>query len=147
MRKNRALVTIVGLASLLLTACASNFAFKEQLVGSWVQEIPGEIQGYQGFILSRDGKAASLNMASLQYFSYIIDEQSLILQGQSLGNGQTIDFTDKYQIVHLDENSLVLSKEGQRLEYQKLPNNLDFEPQKTPLSSKSGRFKAKSQNS
>ena len=147
MSRIRELVTVLSLSSLLLTACTTNFAFKEQLVGSWVQEIPGDIIGYQGFILSRDGKAASINMASLQYTAYTLDDQSLTLQGQSLGNGQTIKFSKEYKIVHVDEKSLILSQGDKRIEYQKLPNNLDFEPQKTPLSSKSGRFSAQSQTS
>ena len=61
--------------------------------GRWVEPIPG-MKGVQGFELKKGGEASSINMATLRYKSWEQSGQSLILSGESIGNG-VIRITDK----------------------------------------------------
>lgn len=64
----------------------------------------------QGFTLEEGGKAASVNMATLQYEAWRLQGSSLILTGKSIGNGQTIAFTDTLTVAALTQDSLTLKK-------------------------------------
>lgn len=67
------------------------------IVGTWIQPIPGQA-GIQGFTLHSDGKANSVNMHTLIYHTWRQEGDKLIVSGESLGNGQTISFTETYTI-------------------------------------------------
>lgn len=89
------------------------------LFGSWVEPIPG-IGGEQGIEIKRGGSASSINMYTLVYNSWSKDGNTLTLTGQSIGNGQTIEFSDKYTIDRADADSLILTSETRALRYGKL---------------------------
>ena len=72
--------------------------------GTWVEPIPG-MAGEQGFTLEKGGRAESVNMATLKY-------DCLVLTGQSIGNGQTLQFTDTLRIVKVDSDNLVVERGG-----------------------------------
>lgn len=91
------------------------------LFGSWVEPIPG-IGGEMGIQINRGGGASSINMHTLVFNSWSKDGNTLTLTGQSIGNGQTIDFSDKYNIDRVDADSLILTSEGRTLRYGKLIN-------------------------
>lgn len=78
------------------------------IVGSWVEPIPG-MEGVQGFKLTSDGVATSINMATLLYNSWTLDNGTLYLSGQSIGNGQTIDVNDVWTVETLSADSLILT--------------------------------------
>lgn len=78
------------------------------IVGSWVQPIPGQ-DGVQGFTLKEDGSAESVNMATLQYETWKAENEQLYLSGKSIGNGQTIPFTDTLEIKSVTADSLTLN--------------------------------------
>lgn len=80
----------------------------DKLVGVWVQPVDGQAGEEQGFVLNNDGSAASVNMHTLLYDSWKRKGQVLVLSGKSVGNGQTIDFVEEYEIRHADENVLEL---------------------------------------
>lgn len=90
----------------LLTACANN---EKDIAGTWMQ--PSGLPGIeQGFTLEEGGKAASVNMATLQYEAWRLQGSSLILTGKSIGNGQTIAFADTMEIELLTQDSLKLKR-------------------------------------
>lgn len=101
----------------------------DKLIGSWVEPVPGmpgQLQ-FQGVKMDKGGAASSINMATLKYNAWEMmpcpDGCSapgmLILNGESIGNGQTIMFADTMNILKLDADSLVLSKGGYTVRYAK----------------------------
>lgn len=97
---------------LMLFACG-----EPSLVGQWVQPIPGMENQEQGIKLEKDGKASSINMHTLVYHSWKQEGSTLILTGESIGNGQTIEFRDAFEIVHLTKEALVLKVGDMELIY------------------------------
>ncbi len=77
--------------------------------GTWLQPVPGMPQQTQGFVLHEGGTAESVNMATLLYKTWQINGSELTLTGQSLGNGQTIDFVQTYQFSLPNKDTLRLS--------------------------------------
>lgn len=73
--------------------CCKEYA---DAVGRWVMPDPIQKDAVMGVELMVDGKAQSIHMATLQYASWELQGEpgKLILHGQSIGNGQTIDVTD-----------------------------------------------------
>jgi len=71
----------------------------------------------QGFTLLQDGTARSENMATLRYASWSKRGDTLLLNGESLGNGVSFVFTDTliFEFPHTD--TLVLHREGLRTAY------------------------------
>ena len=91
---------------LLLSACG----YGTDLAGKWVQTVPGLPDLEQGFILEKNGKASSVNMATLQYETWKKESDLLILSGKSIGNHQTISFQDTLVIERLTQDSLMVRK-------------------------------------
>lgn len=81
--------------------------------GTWIEPNPIDSKEIQGLKLNENGTASSLNMATLQFTSWNLNDQTLMLTGKSIGNGQTIESTDTFHIIRLDADSLILSKDGQ----------------------------------
>ena len=106
-------------AGLLLMACTSE---ETPLTGSWVQAVPGMPDLVQGFTLEQDGHAESIGMATLQYNGWEVKDGVLILKGKSIGNHQTIDFTEEYKIASVDENKLILKNGDYVREFVKCTN-------------------------
>lgn len=102
-----------SLFALALSACGES----ESLVGRWVQPVPNMPQMIQGFVLEEGGKASSVNMATLSYERWEKQNNRLVLSGKSIGNRQTITFSDTFAIEKLTQDSLVLRKGALRLEY------------------------------
>ena len=87
------------------------------VTGTWLQPVPGLPGTEQGFTLAADGRASSVGMATLQYETWRQEDDRLILTGKSIGNGQTIAFTDTFRIERLTADSLVLTKGTQPFAY------------------------------
>lgn len=68
------------------------------------------MEGEQGIKLEVEGKAQSINMATLQYDSWSLQDNQLILSGESLGNGGAFKFQDTLSVVRLTNDSLVVSQ-------------------------------------
>lgn len=58
-------------------------------------------------------------MATLQYEKWEKKGNMLILSGKSIGNHETISFTDTLTIEELTENKLTLKKGSLTINYQK----------------------------
>lgn len=64
----------------------------------------------QGFELCADGTASSINMATLSYESWERSGDTLLLRGQSIGNGQTLSFIDTLLVERCTTDSLVVQR-------------------------------------
>ncbi len=102
---------------LALYACGG--VSESALVGEWIQPIPGMENQMQGIKLEEKGKASSINMHTLVYEQWEYKGEKLLLSGKSIGNGQTISFTDELSIKKLTKDSLVLQKENLLIRYKK----------------------------
>jgi len=100
--------------ALAFTACSET-----SIEGSWVEPVPGMEQMMQGFTLEKNGKASSINMATLQYETWERSKNLLILTGKSIGNSQIITFSDTLTIEELTTEKLVLKKGNATFYYQK----------------------------
>ena len=100
--------------ALAFTACSET-----SIEGSWVEPVPGMEQMMQGFKLEKNGKASSINMSTLQYETWERSKNLLILTGKSIGNSQTITFSDTLTIEELTTEKLVLKKGNATFYYQK----------------------------
>ncbi len=80
------------------------------LVGRWTEPVPGMPDMRQGFELADDGTATAIGTATLQYEQWSANDDSLFLTGKSIGNGQTISFTDTLIINSFQFDSLVVQR-------------------------------------
>jgi hypothetical protein len=105
----------IALAVCTLAACKPKTDMS--LAGNWVAPISGQEAFKDGFTLNADGSAASINSATLKYTKWSTQGNSLLLQGESIGNGQTAAFTDTFDVVKSsDGKSTLKSKAGRVLE-------------------------------
>jgi len=72
-------------------------------------------------LLKSDGRASSINMATLQYQKWRPEGNKLILSGKSTGNRQTIDFVDSYVIEDIGLQKLILRKNNKVFTFHKQP--------------------------
>ena len=70
-------------------------------------------------VLEADGKASSVNMATLSYKTWQQEGAFLILSGKSVGNHQVLPFSDTLHIEKLTQDSLILKKGELILRYAK----------------------------
>lgn len=81
------------------------------ILGTWTEPIPGAVEGRQGIRFNEDGTAASVGMATLVFQRWSMPlAKTLVLDGESLGNGQTLAFSDTLTLTKLTADSLVLSR-------------------------------------
>ena len=90
--KKKNFIPFIAIA-VLCAACHD----KTTLTGDWIEPVPGNTNTTQGFSLKENGEATSINMAT-------------ILSGESIGNHQTISFSDTLKFFKLSEDSLILKK-------------------------------------
>lgn len=106
-------------AAFTFASCHTNARYSEQeLVGLWVEPIPG-MNKVQGVALKEGGKAHSINMATLLYEHWECNGNELLLTGKSVGNHQTIAFTDTLKIEKVSADSLILMRDKTRIAYRK----------------------------
>lgn len=114
-----------------LVSCRQETALDQcDLTGVWLEQMPAHPNLIQGIRLSADGNAESIGTATLTYdFWELLSPQTkqdrcrLVLHGHSIGNRQTLDFSDTLDILVCTPDSLVLGQEsdfsdiGYRREY------------------------------
>lgn len=98
--------TALTAIAILTSACRQ----EPSLTGQWIEPVPGTSDAIQGIELKENGDATSINMATLQYKRWNREGDRLILSGESIGNHQTIAFTDTFEIGKLSTDSLILKK-------------------------------------
>lgn len=111
----------------LLIWCASacNVLHQENLlVGHWVEIMPINKQIVQGLNLNEGGTASSIGMETLKYKRWEQKDKQLILYGESIGNGQTIEFTDTFDIIEITPYAMKLGKFGKYIvDYYRVDEN------------------------
>ena len=92
-----------------------------EAVGAWTMPDPIDPEGVMGVEIEVEGAAQSINMATLVYTSWELQGEAdkILLKGQSLGNGQTIDFTETGVISKDAEGRYTLTIEGAGTVYTK----------------------------
>ena len=109
MRKRRWwVVAFLAICAIALAIGLRWSSAHDALLGDWVEPIPGMEDHVQGFSLREAGVAESIDVATLQYREWHSDGDALILSGESIGNGVTVDFEETYRIVSLDARRLEL---------------------------------------
>ncbi|HIW98100.1 MAG TPA: lipocalin family protein [Candidatus Tidjanibacter gallistercoris] len=102
---------------LILAAAATASCQHEEidLVGTWVQPIPGRTGGWsQGMQFNADGTANSVNMYTLVYDTWKREGDMLILTGKSVGNRIAFPFTDTLYIDKRSNNDSLVLRQGDR---------------------------------
>lgn len=85
-----------------------------EAVGKWTMPDPIAPEGVMGVEIMVEGAARSINMATLVYTSWELQGEAdkILLKGQSLGNGQTIDFTQTGVIAKTADGNYTLTIEA-----------------------------------
>ena len=109
---------------LLLGAPASKVATDPtyaEAVGNWTMPDPIDPDGVMGIRIMVEGEAQSINMATLRYTSWELQGEAgkILLKGQSIGNGQTIDFTETATIAKDADGIYTLTIESNGAVYTK----------------------------
>ena len=89
-----------------------------EAVGKWTMPDPIAPEGVMGVEIMVEGAARSINMV---YTSWELQGEAdkILLKGQSLGNGQTIDFTQTGMIAKTADGNYTLTIEGTGTVYTK----------------------------
>ena len=108
--------------AITLVACGPSKNFNEkELTGNWIEIMPVNQQIRQGVTLKEKGEAESIGMATLKYEKWqLLPDGHIVLDGKSIGNHQTLDFSDTLAIISLSNDTLTLGKGGAyRIQYVK----------------------------
>ena len=89
------------------------------IIGEWIQPVPGMENQFQGISIKEGGDASSINMETLIYKSWRHNGDTLTLNGESIGNGQTIDFSEKYEVEKLSRRTLILKNGEEELKFRR----------------------------
>jgi len=81
---------------------------KAELVGKWIQPIPGQESEKQGIEFSDNGTAASINMYTLLYEQWKVSHDTLFLWYHTDGVREVSSDIDTFLIKKLDNKSLTL---------------------------------------
>lgn len=92
-----------------------------EAVGNWTMPDPIAPEKVMGIQIEVEGEAQSINMATLLYTAWELQGEAgkILLKGKSIGNGQTIDFTQTGVISKDAEGSYTLAIEGTDAVYTK----------------------------
>lgn len=85
-------------------------------LGSWILE---NSKFEEGFTLNADSTASSINMATLLYKKWKIEDSKLVLTVISLGNHTGSVSDEKYVIKSYNQKRILLEKDGNEYSYKK----------------------------
>lgn len=115
-------ICLSALALFTLSCSNVSTSYNEsQFIGRW-QEIMPEGKNYiQGVVFEENGTASSIGMATLKYHNWkLIDGKSIVLSGESIGNGQVIAFSDTLNVLSLQGDTLILERgNSYRMQFKK----------------------------
>ncbi len=123
--KKTLVIAATAIAAFSCGQSGGNDITMKNLSGKWIEIMPVNKDIVQGMTLYEDGKAESVGMATLQYKSWeITPEKKIILNGLSIGNHQTIEFSDTLDIISVSGDTLTLDKFGKyRIQYTREDEN------------------------
>lgn len=87
------------------------------LTGRWIEVLPEGTPYTQGVCLNDDGTAESIGMATLKWYRWSRQGDRVILYGESIGNGQTIECSDTLSIVSLAGDTLKVKRDNEVVSY------------------------------
>lgn len=87
------------------------------LTGRWIEVLPEGTPYTQGVCLNDDGTAESIGMATLKWYRWSRQGDRVILYGESIGNGQTIECSDTLNIVSLAGDTLKVKRDNYVVSY------------------------------
>ena len=89
-------------------------------IGTWTMPDPIDTTKQMGFELMIEGKAQSINMATLVIDKWELqgEQNKIVLQGESIGNGQTIEYGQTATIIEKDGKTMMLF-DGTEVVYEK----------------------------
>lgn len=104
-------ILLLAIVTMLMIACTSKKTSSTDEVlcplGSWIKPIDG-MNGFDGIEIKDGGLASSINSSTLLYETWTQNDEDLVLSGKSIGNGQTITFSNCYKVKKCDSDSLIL---------------------------------------
>jgi|SRR5690606_21069814 len=83
-----------------------------ELIGKWVQPIPGQESRLQGFNLKTDNSVESINTNTIKYEKWKLSEDTLFLSGYTIGVAEQSSFTDTLLIKKISNSELTISYIG-----------------------------------
>lgn len=113
------------ITSLACVSCSTKYT-EQQLVGLWVESVPGMTDKVQGIALEAGGTAHSINTATLTYDNWKCSGNMLILSGESIGNGVKGRFIDSLKIEKVSTDSLILMRGNLRIGYRRSIEDCGF---------------------
>ena len=93
--------------------------YNKLLIGSWVEKNPINENEVQGLEIIKGGEAKSINMATLLYKKWWVENDKLFLVEESLGNQTSSIDTISYKISSIDDKSLILTDGDYTVNYKK----------------------------
>lgn len=106
-KKTYPMPTIIKKESMVMTKIELTKEEK-QLMGSWVESIPGEKKEFQGFTLYSDGTAGSINTGKLLYKTWRVRGENISLVVESEGKGFESQDMETYAFEQVSKNTLLL---------------------------------------
>lgn len=113
------------IAILALALCSCSGKENINLSGRWMEVLPQDSPYVQGMDLKENGSAESVGMKTLLYHQWKVTDYKLILTGESIGNGQTIQFTDTMNIIRCHNDTLIVKKRNREIVFVKDPSGAD----------------------
>ena len=114
-----------------------------EAVGKWTMPDPIAPEGVMGVEIMVEGAARSINMATLVYTSWELQGEAdkILLKGQSLGNGQTIDFTQTGMIAKTADGTTPSRSRARARSTPRPGSKQLFRPEKPAPPDFRGRFR------
>ena len=108
-------------AFLISLAACDNIEKKQDLKGEWIELGSPYVQGFElkADLFSKP-KARSIGSQTLQYDSWELKGDELVLRGKSIGNHSSFDFQQRYQLLELDDDEMILRRGELVLKYAKV---------------------------
>ncbi len=111
-------IYLLSVLIFLIFACENNQ--NNLFIGDWIEDMPANKHFVQGISLNADGSASSIGMATLKYEKWNLSGDKITFSGKSIGNGQTIDFSDTFKIIEITPHTMKLEKnEKYQIKYQR----------------------------
>ena len=102
-----------------LSAEKGEINYNDVLPGSWVEPNPINKNEVQGIEILKGGEAKSINMATLLYKNWWVENDKLFLVAESIGNHTSSVDTTSYTISNIDSTSLTLTDSSLTIKYKK----------------------------
>lgn len=93
--------------------------YNDVLIGSWEEPNPINKNEVQGIEILKGGEAKSINMATLVYKNWWVENDKLFLVAESIGNHTSSIDTTSYTITNIDSSSLTLTDSSLTIKYKK----------------------------